>query len=66
MLVPPRIDAVAEYERFIFLTPTIPPNQRFADAVCVTVTALQVEPLEQLPDVGVSHTTFSFVPSDEQ
>jgi hypothetical protein len=64
--VPPRIEAVAEYDRFIVLTPSNPPNQRLAEALCVTVRALQVEPPVQLPVVGAWHGTFSFVASVEQ
>jgi hypothetical protein len=53
---------MAAYEtavRFIVRTPTNPPNHRFTDAVCVTLSTLQVvRPLPQEPDVGLWHPTF--------
>jgi hypothetical protein len=53
---------MAAYEtavRLIFGTPSSPPNHKFTDAVCVTLSTLQVErPLPQEPDVGLWHPTF--------
>jgi hypothetical protein len=53
---------MAAYEialRFIVGTPTSPPNHKFTDAVCVTLSTLQVvRPLPQEPDVGLWHPTF--------
>jgi len=39
--------------------PTSPPNHKFTDAVCVTLSTLQVERAPpQEPDVGLWHPTF--------
>jgi hypothetical protein len=44
--------------RFIVRTPTSPPNHKFTDAVCVTLSTLQVvRAPPQEPDVGLWHPT---------
>jgi hypothetical protein len=56
---------MAAYEtavRFIVGTPTSPPNHKFTDAVCVTLSTLQVKRAPpQEPDVGLWHPRFSLV-----
>jgi hypothetical protein len=54
---------MAAYEialRVIVGTPNSPPNHKFTDAVCVTLSTLQVErEPPQEPDVGLWQPTFS-------
>jgi len=56
---PPLIAAYETALRFIVGTPISPPNHKFTEAVCVTLSTLQVvSPLPQEPDVGLWQPTF--------
>jgi hypothetical protein len=58
VIEPPLITAYDTAARFIVSTPNSPPNHKFTDAVCVTLSTLQdVRPLPQEPDVGLWHPT---------
>jgi hypothetical protein len=59
---PPLMAAYEIALRFIVGTPTSPPNHKFTDAVCVTLSTLQVKRAPpQEPDVGLWHATFRWV-----